>query len=207
VASEQLHIDFEGHRLVYRVSGQGSALVVPHLYRRRPDVDQARLLSDRWQVFQIAPLGYGYSDRVPGYAGERLVEQVLAMLDRHNVDRFVFWGHSIGSAMGLCTARATNRIAGLVCSGFAPRPMTPGVMRRLDRRLPPDHASRSLWWWYNSFDWSDELSAMSCARLFYWGSEDRQMAKPLRQMQFQIPLQDVDFIEFPGWHMTISHRP
>jgi hypothetical protein len=39
---------------------------------------------------------------------------------------------------------------------------------------------------------------MSCARLFYWGSEDRQMAKPLRQMQFQIPLQDVDFIEFPG---------
>jgi pimeloyl-ACP methyl ester carboxylesterase len=196
--SQHLHFDFEGHRLTYRISGHGPALVVPHLYRRPADVDQARLLSDRWQVFQIAPVGYGYSDRVPGYAGERLVDQVLAMLDQHSVDRFVYWGNSKGSAMGLCIARATDRIAGLVCGGFAPSPMTPGVVRQLDRRLPPDHASRSLWWWYNNFDWTDELSTMSCARLFYWGSDDRQMATKLREMRSQIPLQDVDFMEFPG---------
>jgi len=40
---------------------------------------------------------------------------------------------------------------------------------------------------------------MSCARLLYWGSEDRQMAQRLRRAREQLTLQDVDFIEFPGF--------
>jgi pimeloyl-ACP methyl ester carboxylesterase len=193
-----LHLDFDGHQLAYRVSGRGPALVVLSLYRRRPDMVQARMLSDRWQMFQIAPLGYGYSERVPGYTGELLPDQILAVLDRHDVDRFVVWGYSAGGAMALSIARATPRAAGLVCGGFTPHFLTPGTMRQLDRRLRPDHPSRSLWWWHNSFDWSDEVSTMSCSRLFYWGSEDRQMAKRLRRTSEQLTLQDVDFIEFPG---------
>jgi pimeloyl-ACP methyl ester carboxylesterase len=198
VASEIRYVDFDGHQLAYRVSGHGPALVVLSLYRRRPDMAQARMLSDRWQVFQVAPLGYGYSERVPGYAGELLRDQVQSVLDRHGVDRFVVWGYSAGAAMALCIARATPRSAGLVCGGFAPRPMTPGVMRQLDRRLRPDHPSRSLWWWYNSFDWSDEVRAMSGARLFYWGSEDRQMAKWLRGTRDRDAQQNADFLELPG---------
>lgn len=199
MSSETLHLDFDDHRLAYRVSGHGSALVVLNLYRRQPDMVQARMLSGHWQVFQICPLGYGYSERVPGFAGEMLSDQILAVLDRHDVDRFVVWGYSAGGAMALCIARATPRAAGLVCGGLSPHTPTPGVMRQLDRRLHPDHPSRSLWWWFKSFDWSDVLSGMSCARLFYWGSEDRQMAKRLRHARDQLPLQEVDFVEFPGF--------
>jgi pimeloyl-ACP methyl ester carboxylesterase len=198
VTSEILHLDFDGHQLAYRVSGRGPALVVLNLYRRRPDMVQARMLSDRFQVFQIAPLGYGHSERVPGYAGELLPDQILAVLDRHGVDRFVVWGYSAGGAMTLSIARTTPRAAGLVCGGYAPDFLTPGIMRQMDRRLPPDHAARSFWWWHNGFDWIEEVSAMPCPRLFYWGSEDRQMAKKLRRTSELLTFQDVDFIEFPG---------
>lgn len=198
--SERFHLDFDGHRLAYRVSGTGPALVVLSLYRRAADMPQARLLSDRWRVFQIAPLGYGYSDRVPGYAGEALVDQVLAVLDRHDAGRFAVWGYSKGGAMAACIARATPRAAGLICGGFAlgdggPRP---GVLRQLDRRLAPDHPSRSLWWWCKEFDWSAELANMAAAALLYWGTDDRQMAKRLDRARGQLGLQHVDFLEFPG---------
>lgn len=205
--SQILHLDFRGHRLAYRVSGNGPALVVVHLYRRRLDVVQARMFSDRWQVFEIAPLGYGYSDRVPGYAGEHLAEQILTVLDHHRVDRFVVWGYSAGGAMSLCVARATDRAAGLVIGGFAPYRMTPGIMRQLDRRLRPDHPSRSLWWWYNGFDWPDEVNAISGARLCYWGGNDVQMAKRLRAMREQLMFQDLDFIEFPAFDHRECNSP
>ena len=98
VVSQACQLDFDGHRLAYRVSGQGPALVVLNLYRRR-DLMQSQLLSHQWQVFELCPLGYGYSDRVPGYAGEALVPQVHAVLDAHGVDRFIVWGFSAGGAM------------------------------------------------------------------------------------------------------------
>ncbi|MEX0874697.1 MAG: alpha/beta hydrolase [Actinomycetota bacterium] len=199
VVAETHQVEFDGHCLAYRVSGQGSALVLLNLYRRRADMVQARVLSTKLRVFQVFPLGYGYSERVPGFAGERLVDQVLAVLDRHEVDRFVVWGYSKGGAMGLGIARATRRAAGVVCGGFWPGLVTPGLVRQMDRRLRPDHPSRSLWWWFKDFDWADELSRMSCARLLYWGSEDRQMAQRLRRTREQLTLQDVDFMEFPGF--------
>ena len=199
MASETLHLEFDDHRIAYRVTGRGPALVVLSLYRRREDMVHVRLLSGRWQVFQIAPLGYGSSERVPGYAGKVLPDQILAVLDRHEVDRFVVWGYSIGGAMAACIARATPRAAGLVCGGLSLLDFpTPGIMRQMDRRLRSDHPSRSLWRWLKSFDWSSELSAMSCARLLYWGGEHRQMARRLWRAEDQLAMQDVDCIEFPG---------
>ncbi|HVX44467.1 MAG TPA: alpha/beta hydrolase [Mycobacteriales bacterium] len=192
------YVDYDGHRIAYRVSGRGAALVVLNLYRRQPDLMQARLLSHHFRVFQIWPLGFGYSDRVPGYSGELLVDQVLAVLARYGVRRFVVWGYSAGSAMGLCVARATDRTAGLVCGGFAPLPLRPATLRQLDRRLRPDHPNRSLWWWFDRFDWAAEMAAMECPRLCYWGGEDNQMAVRLRDLRNQIPFQEVDFIELPG---------
>lgn len=207
MTSETRYLDFDGHRLTYRVSGTGPVLVVLCLYRRRADMAQARMLSERWKVFQIAPLGHGYSDRVPGYAGELLADQVLAVLDRHNVYRFVIWGYSAGGAMTLCIARATSRTAGVVCGGLVPQAPTPGALRRLDRRLRLDHPSRSLWWWMKNFDWNDEVGKMSCVRLFYWGSEDHHMANGLRRVRDQLTLQDVDFIEFPGLDHGACNAP
>jgi hypothetical protein len=53
--------------------------------------------------------------------------------------------YSAGGAMALCIAQSTRRAVGVVTGGFSPSPPTPGVLRQLDRRLDPDHPSRSLW--------------------------------------------------------------
>ena len=199
--SETRYVDFDGHRLAYRVAGEGPALVVLHLYRRREPLIHLRSLSDRWQVFEISPLGYGRSDRVPGYAGEALPDQVRAVLDHHDVDRFIIWGYSAGGAMAACIARSTSRTAALVCGGYALIGIpTDGMMRQMDRRVPPNDPSRSLWAWVRRFDWAEELRAMTCPRLVFWGSEDTssQMAKRLRRVREQFAEEDIDFMEFPG---------
>ena len=161
MASQELALDFEGHRLVYRVSGEGPAIVVLSQYWRGEAVARARLLASNHRVFEITPVGYGRSDRVPGYAGDSVARQVLAVLDRHGTDRFVVWGYSAGAAMAGGVACSTPRVAGLVCGGFAFDSATPGVRRQLDRRLPPDHPSRDLWSWIAAFDWRAELAALS----------------------------------------------
>lgn len=190
-------LDFDGHRLAYDVSGRGPSIVIVSQYRLKEDGVHVRLLSDRWQLFHVTPVGYGQSDRVPGYAGEALADQIVAVLDRHEVDRFAIWGYSAGGAMAACIARATPRAAALVCGGFDLfDPLAPGTLRQLDRRLHPDHPSRSLWRWVNAFDWNSELRAMSCPCLVYWGSDDRQIAKKLRRAQARLLLHDVDFVEF-----------
>ena len=199
------HLDFDGHRLAYRVTGEGPALVVLNLYRRRDDMVQARVLGDRWRVFQVHPLGYGYSERVPGYAGEALAAQVLAVLDHHGADRFVVWGYSQGGAMAACIARATPRTAGLVCGAYSllDHP-TDARMRQMDRRLPPNHPSRTLWTWVKRFDWAEELRSLHCPSLFYWGREDRNQARGLRRAQELLGGhdlfggQDIEFAEYAG---------
>jgi pimeloyl-ACP methyl ester carboxylesterase len=201
------YVDFDGHRIAYRVSGRGSALVVLNVHGRRADMAQARILTDGWRVFQVAPLGYGESDRVGGYTGAALPSQVLCVLSRHDVDRFVIWGYSIGGAMALCIARATPRAAGVVCGGHPPAPLPSGVMRQLDRRLDPEHPSRSLWSWYNGFDWPSDVSVMTCARLFYWGAEDRRVAERFERLRGQLMFQGVDLIEFPGSDHTTCSTP
>lgn len=198
--TEIRYIDFDGHGLAYRVSGRGPALVLPYLYKLRADMIQARVLSDRWRVFQISPIGHGYSDRVPGYSGEALTDQITAVLDRHDVDRFVVWGYSSAGAMACCIAQESERAAGLICGGLhlGPGFLRPALIRQLDRRLRPDHPNRSLWWWMKRFDWHKELATMSCARLLYWGSEDARMAPGLTRAREDPSLQEVGFLEFPG---------
>lgn len=172
-------------------------MVVVSQYWRKEDQVHARLLGDRWQLFHVTPLGYGRSDRVPGYAGEALVDQIVAVLDRHGVDRFVIWGYSAGGAMAACIARATPRAAALVCGGFSLfDQLSPGTLRQLDRRLHSEHPSRSLWWWVNAFDWRREVVAMSCPCLLYWGKDDRQTAKKLCDAQTRLSLPGVEFVEF-----------
>jgi pimeloyl-ACP methyl ester carboxylesterase len=193
------YTDYDGHRLAYRIAGDGPAIVVLHLYRRREPLIHLRLLRDAYSVFEIAPLGYGRSDRVPGYANEALAAQVLSVLDHHDIDRFVVCGYSKGGAMALSVARQTPRAAGVVCGGYAPIGfLTDALMRRLDRRLAHDHPSRTLWPYVKSIDWETELASPRCSALFYWGSEDRQMARHLRRTREQFESKYINFMEFEG---------
>lgn len=193
------YLAFEGRQLAYRVSGAGPPLVILSQYWRSASEVLATALSQDWQVFQTTPIGYGLSDRVSGFAGARTTEQVLAVLDQHDTDGFVASGYSAGGAMAAGVVCSTDRAVGLVCGGFALVPARPGVVRQLDRRLPPDHPSREQWAWIASFNWPEDLANLSIPRLLYWGSEDRQMAKPLRRLREELILHDTDFVELAGY--------
>jgi pimeloyl-ACP methyl ester carboxylesterase len=207
LVTETERIDFDGHRLAYRVAGDGPALVVLNGYRRRADMPQLRFLSETWRVFQIDPIGYGYSDRVPGYAGEALTEQVLAVLDRHAVDRFVIWGYSQRGGMAACVARATPRAAAMVAGGISLlHVMTAAEQRRGDRVLHADHPSRAFWRWFMGFDWASELAGMRCPRLVYFGGDDLGVqGRRLRQSRDRLEACGVDVVELEGLdHQTCS---
>jgi pimeloyl-ACP methyl ester carboxylesterase len=201
-------IEFDGHRLAYRVAGSGPALVVLNGYRRRADLVQMRVLSDRWRVFQIDPIGYGYSDRVPGYADEALTGHVLSVLDRYDVDRFIIWGYSQRGAMAACIARSTTRAAAMVSGGFviigSP---TPGQVRRLERELRPGDPSRPFWRYFVSFDWEAELAAMRPPKLVYCGTEDNgDQGRRIRRHRERLEDLGVDVLMFEGLdHLTCGY--
>lgn len=197
--TEKRTIVFDGHRLSYRVAGSGPALVVPFLWRHRDDCIQMRTLARSHEVFQIEPIGYGYSDRVPGYAGEAVTAQVLSVLDAHGVDRFALWGHSAAALMSAFVARATPRTTALIMNGV---PLidwpTPALYRQMERRSPPGHRDRTFWSWHASFDWGAELAHMDFPKLLYFGTEDHRACIGAWNTRNQLKRCNVEVLEFPG---------
>lgn len=192
VISEQRQVHFDGHRLVYRVGGEGPALVVLRQNRAKLDSIQLRALRNSMRVFQVDPLGYAASDRPPGYPSKTLPDQVLCVLDHHGVDRFVVWGYSKSGAMSAAIARGTARAAGMVAGGFAllNRP-SEASMRRGYRE--------SFYQWFFSFDWASELAEMSCPKLVYFGDEDLgEQGRGLRRTGVHLEAAGVDVVEFGG---------
>jgi pimeloyl-ACP methyl ester carboxylesterase len=192
VISEQKHVAFDGHRVAYRVAGEGPAIVVLRQNRARLDSIQLRQLRDSYQVFQIDPLGYAASDRPPGYPAQTLPDQVLAVLDHHGVDRFVVWGYSKSGAMSAAVARATPRVAGVVAAAFALlNPPSEANMRRGYRE--------AFYRWFWSFDWAHEFAVMSCPKLVYFGDNDLgEQGRGLRRTRDRLEAAGVDIVELEG---------
>jgi pimeloyl-ACP methyl ester carboxylesterase len=192
---ETRHIEIDGHRIVYRVAGSGPPLVAlyPH---RGPDRDpRPGLLADRWQVFQIDPLGFGASDRPHAWPASRFHEQVVAIMDRHGVDRFPVWGYSRGGAMAAAVAHATPRVSALICGGFSlvHHSITEAFLRRIDREQRISLLSRDLWRSFHQVDWSGALSAMPFPKLIYIGGDDTSQR---RRMAANLELIGVDVLCF-----------
>ena len=198
-----------GHLVAYRTAGQGPALVAIN-NNRYPRAGQPapkegallRLLSHRWRVFQIDPIGFGFSDRPVPHPAVPVADQVCAVLDRQGVDRFLVWGASQCGAMAMTVGRATSRVAGLITFGMGlidkPPERRMRDLERMDRLQLGRPADRAFWRYFFSFDWLDELATMDHPRLLCWGSEDRNHAPALRRASARLPLAAVDFVEFPG---------
>lgn len=202
-------VPFAGHDIAYRVAGHGAALVVvkPHRYPR--DYRQLRLLSDRYQVIQVEPLGFGSSDRPQDYPGAGLHEQVLAVADREAVGRFVIWGYSQGGAMAAMVAQASPRVAAMVAGGFslASEP-TAAWLDRIEREQRVPVAARAFWRQFTRFDWVDELAAMGCPRLLYVGRDDRNRTAGLQRIRASLTDGGATLIEFDGLdHQTCNDEP
>lgn len=206
--TEMRHIDVDGHRLAYRVAGDGPAIVVLRNDRLRRDFPQMALLRGSRKVLEIYPLGWGRSDRPPDAPVELMPDQVRAVADAHGVDRFVIWGYSQCGAMAACVAQASSGAVALVCGGFSPtNSISPADFRRMDRVLPPGHASRPFWNWFERIDWTTELANMTIPRLFYAGTEDKY-GKRLRRARGWLESIGADVIEFEGLdHRTCTDPP
>ena len=116
------HFEYDGHRLVYDVYGQGPHTVVlmPGLLLSRKMQDPlARSLAERGnRVISLDLLGHGESDRPQDmwrYSMPLFSLQVVALLDHLEVREAVVGGTSLGANVSLETAmRIPDRLRGLV---------------------------------------------------------------------------------------------
>lgn len=163
----------DGARVAYQMAGDGPAIVMIKNHRRPPDLAPVRMLADRFRVFQVHPIGFGASERPEEYEFGSIGEQVCAVLDHEEVDRFVVWGFSQTACMAALVARSTERAVALIAGGQSLIGIpTDGTMRRLERepRLPV--ASLEFWRAYRGYDWHHELRAMTQPKLIYIGTAD-----------------------------------
>jgi pimeloyl-ACP methyl ester carboxylesterase len=203
--------EISGHRIAYRVAGQGPALVVLNNARvRTAYLTLLHLLSDHFRVIQIDPLGTGASDRPRDYPYGGVHDHVLAVIDQEEVETFAVWGYSKPGAMAATVAQATSRVAALIVGGFSLVRGGPSDARlaRMDREQRVPAMDRAFWHWLKRFDWLDELAAMPCPKLVYFGSEDRTQGPGIRRSRAALTERGVTVIELDGLdHATCMAEP
>ena len=182
-------------------------LVKSNRYPR--DCRQLALLSGRYRVIQVEPLGFGASGRPHDYPRAGLHEQVLAVADREAVGRFVVWGYSQGGAMAAMVAQASPRVAGMIAGGFSPATEpTAAWSARMEREQRVPAAARAFWQRFARFDWTEELAAMGCPRLLYAGQDDSTRAAGLRRTLASLTDGGATVVEFDGLdHRTCNDEP
>ncbi|HET6986742.1 MAG TPA: alpha/beta hydrolase [Kribbella sp.] len=192
------YVALDGARIAYRVSGTGPALVLMKNNRRPPDYPVAELLSRRFRVLQIHPVGFGASDRPEGYDFGSIGAQVLAVLDHEGINRFGVWGFSQPAAMSAVVARSTGRAAALVMGGFpAIGSPTDGEMRRMEREPRLPRPPLEFWRHHRSYDWHHELRCFAGTKVVYIGTADPAIRR-LRRLRPVLEGIGFTYLEFHG---------
>jgi pimeloyl-ACP methyl ester carboxylesterase len=150
----------DGVRIGYDIVGNGLPLVLQH--GSPQDSDDWRQsgyvgpLSECFQVVLVDARGHGRSDKPhdrEAYALDRLVGDVVAVLDDAGIERTHYWGYSFGGWIGLgLLVKAPQRLRKAVLGGAHPyeRKATPyqsdgrnpeEFMRELGKRMGMDFES------------------------------------------------------------------
>lgn len=79
-------------------------------------------LTDRYRVLLLDYPSIGRSGSIPPdeLTADRVCADLLRAADMAGFDRFAYWAHSWGGAVGLQLAARTERLTALVCSGWPP---------------------------------------------------------------------------------------
>ena len=120
----------DGFRVAYDLVGDGPPLLLFHgslasckAWRALGYVDA---LSVAHQLILIDARGHGHSDRpttMDAYAMERVVDDVIAVLDACDVPQAAYLGYSLGGRVGFGLAiRAPERVRALILGGASHRP-------------------------------------------------------------------------------------
>jgi pimeloyl-ACP methyl ester carboxylesterase len=118
----------KGIRIHYEVAGQGAPLVLQHSLGRSLDAwwdfGYAQVLSQDYQLILIDARGHGASDKphdAGAYQMERMVGDVVAVLDALGISRAHYYGYSMGTMIGFhITSYAFNRFQSLILGGGNP---------------------------------------------------------------------------------------
>ena len=144
-------------------------------------------LTDRYRVLLIDYPSIGKSGSIPPaeFTADRVCADLLAVAGAARFERFAYWGHSWGGAVGLQLASRTDRLSALVCSGWPPLDGPyPEVLRgaRLQVANPPAYAMAVLrdasqyaqWVTFNESveHWpeAEAVARITCPRLVVAGS-------------------------------------
>jgi pimeloyl-ACP methyl ester carboxylesterase len=115
----------DGTRVAYDVSGRGQAVMLLHGGgHSRADWHKkgyVETLSHEFRVVAVDIRGNGESDQPTekeAYATDRMCEDLLAVADRAEVDRFAIWGYSLGGNVGRYLAARSDRVDRIAILGI-----------------------------------------------------------------------------------------
>ena len=136
-------ISSDGARIFYTSVGQGEPLVLAHgtthTWESWGDLGYIDGLKDRFQLILLDSRGHGQSDKphaADAYAMTQQSDDVLAVVDQLGIDRFHFFGYSIGAVCGFHLAvRAPDRVQSLIAYGGDPYAPTSGYKQSIEQDL------------------------------------------------------------------------
>ena len=122
----------DGVRIAYELIGEGPPLLLFHGSLASGAVwktlGYVGALSDEHQLLLVDARGHGHSEKPTtrdAYAMERLVSDVIGVLDHCGLARTAYLGYSMGGRVGFGLAiKAPERVRALVVGGASHRPQT-----------------------------------------------------------------------------------
>jgi pimeloyl-ACP methyl ester carboxylesterase len=180
----------DGARIAYERVGDGAPLLLFHpsltsrsLWKTLGYVDALR---DEHQLLLIDARGHGDSDKpmtMDSYAMDRLVGDVIAVLDEAKLTETAYLGYSMGGRVGFGLAiRAPERLRALIVGGASHRPQSGA----LDRIIYPGFVDTIEQQGLESFlhQWSERLGRAIDPTLqdVLLGSDARAFVPYLRQI-------------------------
>jgi pimeloyl-ACP methyl ester carboxylesterase len=188
----------DGARIAYELVGEGAPLLLFHgsltssaLWRTLGYVDALRA---EHQLILIDARGHGHSDKpttADAYAMERLVGDVIAVLDDCGVLRTAYLGYSMGGRVGFGLAlRAPERVRALILGGASHRPQKGA----LDRIIYPGFVDTIETDGIESFleQWSRRVGRAvdPTVRALFLGNDPRALVPYLQQIDREPGFED-----------------
>jgi pimeloyl-ACP methyl ester carboxylesterase len=114
----------DGTRIAYERCGAGPALVLLHgggnSRQMWHEAGYVERLQDNFTVIPIDLRGHGESDQPTepaDYTIDKMLQDILAVVDTCGVEHFIIWGFSFGSRVGRYVATHSGRVARIVLMG------------------------------------------------------------------------------------------
>lgn len=143
----------DGVRIYYTSAGQGEPLILSHgmthTWESWEDLGYIDALKSNFQLILIDSRGHGQSDKPHGsaaYSMTQQVDDVMAVANDFGIDRFHFFGYSLGALIGFQLAvTAGERVQSLVAYGGDPYAPFPEYRAGVGRDIEILHQGMKTW--------------------------------------------------------------